>query len=138
MAERKNKHLLEVTRALSFRMKVPKYLWGEAIFTAAYLINRLPTQILGLNTPLQVFMNCFPHTRLTTHIPLKIFGSVAFVHNHDLKHSKLDPKAHKCIFVGYPTNQRGYKCYDPVMKKMFISIDVTFFEGTLYYSPSHL
>ena len=54
---------------------------------------------------------------LTTDIPFKIFGSVAFVHNHDTRCSKLYPKAHKCIFVGYPTNQRGYKCFDPILKK---------------------
>ena len=40
VAERKNKHLLEVVRAISFKTKVPKYLWGEAILTATYLINR--------------------------------------------------------------------------------------------------
>lgn len=31
IAERKNKHLLEVARAIMFYMNVPKYLWGEAI-----------------------------------------------------------------------------------------------------------
>ena len=33
VAERKNKHLLEVARALSFTTKVPKYLWGEVVLT---------------------------------------------------------------------------------------------------------
>jgi len=42
VAERKNRHLHEVARALRFAMNVPKYLWGEAILTAAYLINRMP------------------------------------------------------------------------------------------------
>lgn len=28
IAERKNRHLLEVTRSLMFAMHVPKYLWG--------------------------------------------------------------------------------------------------------------
>jgi transposase InsO family protein len=39
VAERKNRHLLEVARALLFSSKVPNYLWGEAVLTAAYLIN---------------------------------------------------------------------------------------------------
>jgi hypothetical protein len=30
VAERKNRHLLEVTRSLMFTMNVPKFLWGEA------------------------------------------------------------------------------------------------------------
>ena len=46
IAERKNKHLLEVPRAMMFYMNIPKYLWGDAILTASYLINRMPTKIL--------------------------------------------------------------------------------------------
>lgn len=32
IAERKNKHLLEVTHAIMFSMNIPKYLWGEDLF----------------------------------------------------------------------------------------------------------
>jgi transposase InsO family protein len=39
VAERKNRHLLEVARSLMFPMNVPKYLWSEAVITATYLIN---------------------------------------------------------------------------------------------------
>ena len=46
IAERKNKHLLEVARAMMFYMNIPKYLWGDAILTASYLINKMPTKIL--------------------------------------------------------------------------------------------
>ena len=41
VAKRKNMHLLEVARSLIFSTKVPKYLWGETILTATYLINRM-------------------------------------------------------------------------------------------------
>ncbi|KAE8666093.1 Lysyl-tRNA synthetase 1 isoform 1 [Hibiscus syriacus] len=39
--ERKNRLILAVARALMFTMGVPKYLWGEVVLTACYLINRL-------------------------------------------------------------------------------------------------
>ena len=51
VAERKNRHLFEVARSIMFQMNVPKYLWSEAVLTAAYLINRMPSRILGLKSP---------------------------------------------------------------------------------------
>ncbi|KAE8670892.1 APO protein 3 [Hibiscus syriacus] len=48
VAERKNRHLLEVTRSLMFPANAPKYLWRESLLTATYLINRMPrTEIQG-------------------------------------------------------------------------------------------
>ena len=61
-------------------------------------------------------------------IALKNFGSIAFVHNNDSRRTKFVPKAHKCIFVGYPTNKKGYKRFGLVLKKLFVSMDVTFFK----------
>ena len=43
IAEGKNKHLLEVARAMMFYMNIPKW---DAILTASYLINKMPTKIL--------------------------------------------------------------------------------------------
>ena len=36
VAERKNKHLLETTRALLFHMHVPKHLWADALSIACF------------------------------------------------------------------------------------------------------
>jgi hypothetical protein len=47
---------------------------------------------------------------------------------------KLDPHAVKCIFVGYSSTQKGYKCWDPVGRKLFVSMDVTFREFEPYYT----
>ena len=40
----------------------------------------------------------------------------------------------KCIFVGYSSTQKGYKCWDPIGKKLFVSMDVTFRESEPYYT----
>jgi hypothetical protein len=50
VAERKNRHLLEVAQSLMFMMNVPKFLWSEAVMTATYLINRMPSRVLGMKT----------------------------------------------------------------------------------------
>ena len=61
VAERKNRIILEVTRALFFDSNVPKFLWPKAVATAVYLINRLPTKILGMKTPLQTLSSLTDH-----------------------------------------------------------------------------
>ncbi|KAA0046032.1 Beta-galactosidase [Cucumis melo var. makuwa] len=48
VAERKNRHLVEVARSLMLSTSFPSYLWGDAILTAAHLINRMPSRILQL------------------------------------------------------------------------------------------
>lgn len=53
VAEWKNRHLLEVALSLMFMMNVPKFLWGEAVKTAAYLINRMPSRVLNYKTPIE-------------------------------------------------------------------------------------
>ena len=44
VAKCKNKHLLNVSRAILFQNKVLKNYWGEAILTVTFLINRIPSR----------------------------------------------------------------------------------------------
>ncbi|KAA0026171.1 Beta-galactosidase [Cucumis melo var. makuwa] len=43
VAERKNRHLVEVARSLMLSTSLPSYLWGDAILTVVHLINRMPS-----------------------------------------------------------------------------------------------
>ncbi|RVW97919.1 Retrovirus-related Pol polyprotein from transposon TNT 1-94 [Vitis vinifera] len=138
IAERKNRHLLEVARSLMFSMNVPKLFWGQAILTAAYLINRMPYRVLKFQTPCQTLLKSFPTTRLISTVPPKIFGCSVFVHINQQHRSKLDPRSLKCIFLGYSSNQKGYKCYSPVTRKFYNSMDVTFFETQPYYPKNDI
>ena len=126
IAERKNKHLLEVAHAVMFSMNVPKYFLGEAVLKASYLINRMPTRILKYSTPLECYQKIFPLSRMYSNLPLKVFGCSVFVHLPNHNWSKLDPRAEKCVFIGYASNKKGYKCYNPQTKKMYVSMDVSF------------
>ena len=92
IAEQKNKHLLDVSRVIMFSMNIPKYLWGDAVLIATYLINRMPTQVLNYSTPLESLKKIFSSIRVSSNLPLKIFGCTAYVHLSSKGWSKLDPR----------------------------------------------
>jgi len=56
-----------------------------------------------------------------------------YVHNNQPNRTKLDPKALKCIFIGYAPSQKGYKCYNPLKRQVLVSTDVTFYEDQSFY-----
>ena len=66
-------------------------------------------------------------------MPPKVFGCVCFVRDHRPSVGKLDPRAVKCIFVGYAGKQKGYKCWCQSEKRMFVSMDVVFREHVPFY-----
>ncbi|KAL0550799.1 hypothetical protein IC582_009862 [Cucumis melo] len=117
---------------------LPSYLWGDAILTAAHLINRMPSCILHLQTPLDCLKESYPSTRLVSEVPLRVFGCTAYVHNFGPNQTKFTPRAQACVFVGYPLHQRGYKCFHPPSRKYFVTMDVTFCENRPYFPVSHL
>ena len=122
VAERKNRHLLEVARALLFQMSVPKPFWADAISTACFLINRLPSVVLGGSVPFSVL---FPTKPLFSIAP-KIFGSTCFVRDTRPHITKLDTKFFKCVFLGYFRIQKGYRCFSHTLHRYVVSRDVTF------------
>lgn len=128
VSERKNRHVLDVTRALMLQMNVPKKYWSHGVLAATYLINRLPSRVLSFKSPLEVLL----HRKLNiSH--LRVFGCVCYVHRQAKYRDKLDARAIRCVFLGYSSTQKGYKCYDPSSKKIFISRDVRFDESKPFF-----
>jgi hypothetical protein len=137
VAERKNRHLLEVVRASLFGAHMPTSYWGEAVTAAAYLINRVPSSSLQFQTPFDVLHHTVSAPTIPNLSP-KVFGCVAFVHLHKGLRTKLEPRALRCVFVGYALHQKGYRCYHPPSRKLYVTLDVAFHENDMYYSKSSL
>ena len=71
------------------------------------------------------------------HSHLRVFGSIAHVHVSDERRTKLDDKSESFIFIGYDSNLKGYKLYNPSNKKVVISRDVIFDEKGEWDFGSH-
>ncbi|KAL6327217.1 hypothetical protein AAG906_015256 [Vitis piasezkii] len=128
VAERKNRHILEITRALLTAAYVPKR-FGDAM-NAVYLMNRLPSRVLHYKTPLQVLAQ---HVTLPSvlMLPPRKFGCVTYVHLHKNQRTKLDPCVVRCVFLGYAAHKKGYRCYDPATRRLYTTMDVTFIESRI-------
>ena len=118
-----NRTLLDRVRCLLSLSGLSKKFWGEAITTAAYLVNRSPSVPLKGKCPESVFRG-----KPVDLSHLRVFGCSAFMHS---KTDKLDPRSRKCVFLGYPEGVKGYKVWlrDEPGFKVTISRDVIFNES---------
>ena len=132
VAERKNRHLVETARTLLLHSHVPFRFWGDAVLTACYLINRMPSSVLHDQIPHSLL---FPDQPLYF-LPPRVFGCTCFVHILTPGQDKLSAKAMKCLFLGYSRLQKGYRCYSLETHRYFISADVTFFEDSPFFSTT--
>lgn len=122
VAERKNRYLIEMTRCLLIDAKLGKEFWGEAVMTAAYLQNRIPSDSVE-RTPYELWTGRKPNLQ-----NLHIFGCKAWVHIPKCRRKKLDSTSVPMTFIGYPEGQKGYKFVDLESKKVVLSRDAKFLE----------
>lgn len=121
ITERKHKHIPEVTRALRFQANIPLRFWGHYVVAAVYIINRLPSSILGMS-PYQKLFNKPP---FLTYI--KVLGCLCYAKRVN-QFDKLQPRTKSTVFMGYSEVQKGYILYDIDNKSFFVNKDVTFRE----------
>jgi hypothetical protein len=121
-SERRNRTLFNMVRAMRIHANLPKSFWGEGANTAAYVVNRLPTE--RGPSPFMILFGRPPHLE-----NIRVFGCKAFVHAPKSQTKRLDPKAWLGILVGYDdSNWRCYRIYDPRCGDVRFAVQVTFDE----------
>ena len=106
LAERKLGDIMDKRRTLMIQAYLPKHLWNFPIMTAVHLINRLPSVVIGLHSPLELIEKFFPKVRLQTGLKPQVFGCVAFIHTHNTSSDKLSARAVRCVCWLYDHTER--------------------------------
>ncbi|KAH9679832.1 hypothetical protein KPL71_026291 [Citrus sinensis] len=129
LAERMNKTLVQKVRCMLIYSKLPKTIWVEALNTACYLVNRSPSTAIDCKTPMELWSG-----RMADYAKLIIFCCTAYAH---VKQGKLEPRALKCRFLGYPEGVKGYRlwCVDSKPPQCIISRNVRFHKEELLNKP---
>ena len=120
IAKHINRTLVEAVRSMRSDAKLPHRFWGEALPTAVYLLNRSPT------TAVEPYEAWTGEKSQVDH--LRAFGCRAYAQIPKDERKKLNSKSRKCVLLGYGTETKGYRLYDPQRQKVFYNRDAIFNE----------
>ncbi|KAK8560247.1 hypothetical protein V6N12_013047 [Hibiscus sabdariffa] len=120
VSKRRNRTLLDMVRSMMSHSDLLISFWGHALETTAFTLNRVPFKSVQ-KTPYEIWTGKRPRMSF-----MKIWGSQAYV-KHQMS-TKLEPRSHKCIFVGYSKETKGYYFFNPKENKVFVARTGVFLE----------
>jgi hypothetical protein len=91
---------------------MPRSYWVEALHTAMYLLNRRPCQF---QTPYELLFCCSPDYQ-----HLRTLGCLCYPNLSSITSHKLSPRSARCVFLGYPSEHKGYMCLNLRTMKIII------------------
>ena len=128
-AERKHRHVTETGLALLFHSHVPPRYWVDAFSTATYIINRLPLPVLGGLSPFEVLFGKSPNYE-----NFHPFGCRVYPCLRDYAPHKFSPRSLPCIFLGYSSSHKGFRCFDTTTSRTYITRHARFDEHFFPFS----
>ncbi|KAM1543967.1 hypothetical protein PS2_013233 [Malus domestica] len=120
VSERRNRTLMNMVRSMMSSADLPVTFWGYALYTAAYLLNRVPSKSVS-QMPCEIW-----HGKKPSLNHIKIWGCEAYVKK--LEATKLKARSVRCYFVGYPKETMGYEFYHLDDQKVFVARTAKFLE----------
>lgn len=129
VVDRKHRHLINVTRSLLFHAHLNKCFWSYDVCHATYLINRIYSPIIDNKTPYDLL---FQQPPSFNHI--KTFGCLVYAITLTRNKDKLDPRAHKCLFLGYPNGINRFLLFNLHTRYTFTSRNNIFYGNIFTYT----
>ena len=107
VAERRNRTLMDMVRSMTSVSNLPPNMWSEALKTAVYILNRVPSKSVP-KTPFELWNGWKPSLN---HV--HIWGCQVEVRVYNPHERKLDPRTVSGFFIGYAEKSKGYRFYCP-------------------------
>ncbi|CAL8120112.1 unnamed protein product [Prunus armeniaca] len=123
VAERKNRHIIEVGLALLTTTSLPLQFWYYVVTHATFLINKMPSRTLHMQSPYSKLYGTLPDL-----LSRRIFGSATYPLLRPYNTHKLEPYSQQCVFLGFSMGYKGVYCYNPQNQKVLISRHVIYNE----------
>ena len=96
-----------MVRSMLSSSNLPKSLWTEALKTAVYILNRVPTKAVP-KIPFELWKGWKPSLR-----HMRVCGCPSEVGIYNPQEKKLDPRTISGYFIGYAERSKGYRIYFP-------------------------
>lgn len=106
-----------------FHAHVPPQFWPDALATSIYLLNRRPCSPRNHATPYALLFGCAP-----SYDHLRVFGYRCYPNVASTAQLKLAPCSVASVFLGYPADTKGYRCYNPDTRRVITTRHVHFSE----------
>jgi hypothetical protein len=134
VVERKHRHIVDIGLTLISQASLPLTFWPYAFSTAIFLINRLPSVHHHYISPWQALFGSS-----LDYASFRSIGCTCYPLLRPYSSHKLLPRSTKCIFLGYPSNAKGFLCYEPLSYHFYVSRHFRFNESSFPFqslSPS--
>lgn len=114
--ERKHRHVAETALTMLSAASLPHKFWYHVVAHAVFLINRMPTKILRMDSP---FERLF-HTKRDIS-SLKVFGSAIYPYLRPYNDHQLQSRTSQCVFLGFTFGYKGVICYNIATERLLMS-----------------
>jgi Reverse transcriptase (RNA-dependent DNA polymerase) len=123
LVERKHRHIVELSLATMFHAQIPLQYWPDVFESVTFIINRLPSAALSFHIPFQCLFQKQPDYQF-----FKVLGCRCYPYTRPYSSHKLSPRSKPCVFIGYSSIYKGYKCLDLTTNRIYVSRHVIFDE----------
>ena len=107
---------------------LPKIYWSYSVIYVVHIINMLLTPVLNIFSPYEML-----YKTMVDFNQLKVFGSLCYSSTLSTNKKKFDPRASRCVFIGFKTRTKGYVLLNIQSREIFVFRNVVFYEHVFSY-----